>query len=475
MTALRIMVCAAGMLMAGFPLYAGEPAGEPPTIDSKFRELAPSILKYAKEHNCTAIGTLKFMVKVGDAPASDNVGPLNLGLSNRLTVALVLACNDSRFGIIRDANSEAQEISEANHLTEKGRTALFDHEYNLAWYTRKATSKPGLFVTGEATLSKDLSKTTIELVVFGEDGKLDKSLGGFTVDTTARTLVETGHSYLLTKENSPQLFNPELLAGARGPVKGQLNKDATNHAQKVADTLATAEKADKAEKLAALLEKDSPVKVTLFYNGEKIPVVGGAVREPNEKEKVWFHLENTSNDTCGVVVKVNGVNSIFKEKLPDVDCHKWILGPKQVVIVRGFQVKSNKREPFKVLSQAESKANEIRYGEYTGTFQISVFTSKPSKEPDRVVKDFVLKDDEHAVAAIGRGTLDVVDVRPGSMEALKAKFNARVVEYLKTEDSRGIVDGDTQNIQDHEVTEIKFKPNPPGPVFSYSIRYYLPK
>src|SRR5262245_60599153 len=128
MTAIRILSCAAGMLMAVFPLTAAEPAKEPPTIDSKFRELAPQILKHAKDRNCTAIGTLKFMVKVGDAEASDNVGPLNLGLSNRLTVALVLACNDSRFGIIRDANGEAEQINEANHLSEKGRMALFDHE-----------------------------------------------------------------------------------------------------------------------------------------------------------------------------------------------------------------------------------------------------------------------------------------------------------------------------------------------------------
>src|SRR5258706_9889250 len=99
-------------------------AGETKSLDAAFKDQAAKILQYSRDHGCKNVGVLKFLVRTGDGPFSDNAGPLNLGLSDRLTVALVLACPDDEIGILRDANAQATKISGANHLDEEGRAKL---------------------------------------------------------------------------------------------------------------------------------------------------------------------------------------------------------------------------------------------------------------------------------------------------------------------------------------------------------------
>src|SRR5581483_6105032 len=56
-----------------------------------FKEAAPKVLAHLQQEGYHNVGVLKFQVKKGNAPASDNVGPINLGIANRLELALVLA------------------------------------------------------------------------------------------------------------------------------------------------------------------------------------------------------------------------------------------------------------------------------------------------------------------------------------------------------------------------------------------------
>src|SRR5262245_50138196 len=99
-TPMKRFLTIATVLLLAVPALAGEPRD----LDSALKDQAAKLLDYARTRNAKNIGVLKFMVRTGDGPLSDNVGPLNLNLSNRLTVALVLACPDEVIGIVANGN-----------------------------------------------------------------------------------------------------------------------------------------------------------------------------------------------------------------------------------------------------------------------------------------------------------------------------------------------------------------------------------
>jgi hypothetical protein len=83
-----------------------------------------------------------------------------------------------------------------------------------------------------------------------------------------------------------------------------------------------------------------------------------------------------------------------------------------------------------------------------------------------------MNEEQRAVAAIAKGSLDVAAIPPGNLRTLQSKLRKRVED---ASGSRGMVDSDPDNPKPHLVEKVEFKPNPPGPVMSYPIRYYSPK
>src|SRR5688572_22924437 len=79
-------------------------------LDEALKEKAPKVLELARKREAKNVGVLKFLVRKGDGPLSDNAGPLNLNLANRLAVALVLACPDEEVGIIGNANEVLAKV-----------------------------------------------------------------------------------------------------------------------------------------------------------------------------------------------------------------------------------------------------------------------------------------------------------------------------------------------------------------------------
>lgn len=443
-------------------------AGELPTLESALRNKAEEILKFARDRGAKNIGVLKFLVRVGDQPESDNVGTLNLALANRLTVALILACKDEEIGIVSNANEVLANRS-ANHLDAEGRIRCFRARgFSLAWGDPEIFVKPDLFITGRAHLSPNLETTVIRLEAFGEDGHIDTSLGEIRVKTTVQTLIDTGHSYLITRKTHPQLFR-----GARGGEDEDLDSPAVNLSQRYSAHLTTTPDSSLPD-----IDADAPIRVLVFYGDESVPVKRGEVREPQVGQKVWFRLENLSDEVYGVVLKVNGENSIFREKLPDAECHKWILKPGGAINVRGFQMSLGQREDFVVRTPEESKANEIRYGEHAGTFQISAFrarsntpTSTPQPSPSPAPSSPTVAEPQEAIAAIARGVVKPEGIRPADLKSLQRELRRR---QKSVEGARGLVDADTNNPQPHPVEKVSFEPEPTIPVMTYTIRYYKP-
>lgn len=464
----RFLLLTTIVLLAAVPARAGEPRD----LDAALKEKAKTILDHARDKKATNIAVLKFLVRTGDGPYSHNAGPLNNGLADRLTVALILALPNDDIGIIGNAEAVLAE-SKANPLDEVGRAACFrDGPYFLAWGDPEIKVSPDLFITGTATLSDDLKQTTVRFQAFGKNGKLNE-LGEIIVPTTTRMLIDTGHSYLMTPKSHPKLFE-----GARGRPDADLDKDATDVSQKY--------KADSSNQELPSFEREAPVRVTVLYNGKPVAIdKNGNIPEPKEEVNVSFKLQNLSDDVHGVVLKVNGENTIFREKFDDKDCKKWLLAPrgKQIgnmrdtVLVRGFQEDDNSSKDFKVQPDDVSKANEFRYGPLVGTFQVTVFhakSDKPEQEPPPAPPPPppVLKEEQQQIAAISRGVLRSGVDLPGDLAALQAALRTWESKS-RADNARGLI-GSAENAKANVVEKLPFVPDPPIPVMSYRIRYYQP-
>jgi hypothetical protein len=465
MTHRHILIPIALILIAA-PVRADHDA-----IDEAFVKLAPRILDRLQARGAQNVGVLKFLVQRGDSQPDDAVGELNMGLADRLEAALILADNNEKLGIIERASLAvvANNNRLANHRTEEGRQAFFGDTYRLAWGDKKV--KPSAFVTGLAQISRDLKSVTMKLQLFGEDGSVESIGEPIIVPATRRTLVEAGYSYVLTERTAPSLFD-----GARGSrtnkgavVKIKAEDEAAALSQTV--SLHDSSKTEGVRFTAADALRDSPVRLTVLYNGKPAPVEKDHVREPLESDRVTFLLENTDNKSSyAVVLKVNGKNTLFSEDLEAGQCLKWVLAPGAKLVVAGFQEDDRKATPFKILSARESEENTFRYGDLTGTVRLVAFRGETVTEDPSAVEKKDLEPQHVTLAAVARGSkgLKKGEDRPGSLAALKADLLGR---EKQTEGMRGVIDKSSRK-EDRPIQRVYFQSLPTVAVADITIRYY---
>jgi hypothetical protein len=205
------------------------------------------------------------------------------------------------------------------------------------------------------------------------------------------------------------------------------------------------------------------MKLDICYNGKSVPVTvehGKArVAEPQEGDKVTFILSRSGNsqERYGVVLKVNGENTLYKQRLSPELCTKWIFDPgAEPYTLEGFKTREASGERFRVLSRAESKESEVYYGADVGTIELVVFREKKVKEEPKL-----LLDDEEDMALIHRGLLP--DNPPANLGALRTQLRQDLMRNV-------IGTGETISIQTNKV---KFDTDP-TPVMAVTIVYYKP-
>jgi hypothetical protein len=426
-------------------LFAGGPgpgcaaaAGEE-TIDVALLRQAPRVLGYLQEHGYRSVGVLKFRVQKGDEPVSDRVGTLNLDLAARLEVALVLTTDiKAPLGIIHDASAVAAKVPGANHLTEPGRRALFQARYPLAWGGQAV--EPDAFLTGVARLSPDLRAVTVSLLAFGRDGGKLEKVTDFTAATDPPTLTAAGESFVLTRGlfEGGQVMLTKAVESALKVKTGQ----AVNPVQSA----------------------EAPVTLEVFYDGQRVPLElrrGQAwVREPQAGQTVAFMLRRVGRtpDRYGVVLLVNGENTLYRERMDPRHCQKWVLGPEdQATSVTGFQVGEGKAETFRVLSRAESARDVMDYGSDVGTISLVVF-----REASGGGEPLALEEEAEDLAAVSRAAFPAKP--PENLSALRHQLHQGSI-------NRGLI------VQGQEIgaaiRRVKFRPDS-TPVMSATITYYRP-
>lgn len=421
-------------------------ADDLPPPERRLLEAAPRILEYAREHGVQAMGVLKFRVKVGNRRASD-AGGLNGALADRLTLALVLKNPvQSPIGIVSDASAVAAELDGANHLTPEGRAKLFEGRYPLAW--GETTVTPDLFVTGAVLMADDMSRMTVSLQGISKSGELTEIVR-FSAQPTVTDVIEVGGSF--SRGSRPGLQN--------------LPADATAPIQEAARIL-------QGQETHPLVNAEAPFGLEIQYDGrvQKLEVREGQVfvPEPREKQRVTLIVrrrDSRDKRRLGVVVKVNGESTLYRERLSEPQCRLWILEPDQgQLTLAGFQSEAGTLETFRVLSRKESDAKKMDYGRDVGTFSLTVFAPLQSGRPTSPAA--LLDEEGEDFAILTNGTLPKQP--PANLGALKQTLLA---VSSRGQTSRGlVVAGDVQKSQVRTVT---FERDP-APIFSATVSYYRP-
>ena len=356
----RILVVA--LALAAGPVAAAE------SLEQGLLVQAREVIRACKAKGYDSVGVLKFHASKDGKTVSDNVGTLNLSLARRLEIALVLQNDKANpVKIIRDASRVASTIPGANHMNpadDRGRAALFGAKYPLLWGSDKVA--PAAFVTGLAFVRDDLKSMSVQLLMFDPTAPPAKVGGRLTADVQAGQLGEMGESFALRgafDDDPPTPPAPDQPAAAAVRVK----TGAAAH---------------------PLQGNGSPVQLEFRYDGQKVPLEfrdgKGFVPTPRLGQKVELVLTRDGNpkDTYGVVLKVNGENSLSRQTGPDLECRKWVMPPGcKPYTIRGYQVDDKTAEEFKVLSALESAKQAVNYGADVGTVTLSVFRNQTGKPP----------------------------------------------------------------------------------------------
>jgi hypothetical protein len=332
-------------------------------------------MAYLRQHHYKNVGVLKFRIKKGDT-VSDSVGTLNATLADRLETALLFAEDPKdAVNLIRDASKVAATIPGADHHSEAGRNKLFgSSKYPLLW--GQDTVTPDAFITGMAVIRPDRRTMSVALAVINRKG-LDQTFDQFVMDMDPDLLIETGASFRLRGLAD----NGEPRAGLGDKTQLPSTKEKVDAVVQDADLVA------KKEEPPPLPNKGAVV-LEIWYDDQQMnyQLTGGneiQIPEPRDGQRVKFVLRKTDKADVryGVVVKVNGENTLFMEKTKAEQCTKWILSNQVPEIpIEGYQVDEDQARPFIIRSPEESKAVEKHYGRDVGQISLVVFREKTEAE-----------------------------------------------------------------------------------------------
>ena len=194
----------------------------------------------------------------------------------------------------------------------------------------------------------------------------------FTADLDASSLGELGESF--------------VLRGAFDGGSTQLTKSQPTKADKAAVKQAAAVKTQLAK--FPLKEPTSPVRLEVRYDGRLMTVEtrnGKAfLPSPNEEQQVEMTIVRGSGvqGTLGVVLRVNGENTLGRQTVSDLECRKWLLTQttrkRSSADIRSTAISRSIHCAFRRRIEAAS----YRLRRHVGQIQVTVF-----KEVDKSPND----------------------------------------------------------------------------------------
>jgi hypothetical protein len=336
-------------------------------LDAALLKHAPEVIEYLGRHNCRNVGILKFRVHKAGHTSSFKVGPINDNLAERLEMALIhVDPSSTPIGIIHNTDHVAASRKLPGYETPAGQRALFEQAYPLAWGSSQV--RPDLMLTGVVTVRADLKSVKVQIESFGPDSPKQDKVASFDVSTDRSLLADLNEGF--------QISSRQLKRKTRSI---ELDDDAVSDAAE--DNARPTTRPDSpAPKDAPASSPDNLLSYEIRYDNVPQPVTSDPaspgelhVPSPREGQVISFYLKPLASERLGLVLMVNGKNTLYEEDLEPIKCKAWVLDPGHEYGIYGFQVDNNTRKPFRVLSASETTA--ATYGPNTGLIQFHIFKS----------------------------------------------------------------------------------------------------
>jgi hypothetical protein len=314
------------------------------TIDEELAKKGHALMTALQSRSFKNVGVLKFEVQRGDkGPIFMQLGRLNGAMAVRLENVLILAGDpdDPKIGIVCGVGDIiAARDKKATYQTPAGRAGLFklDLDYPLAWGTQKV--KIDAFLTGRLQFAPDMETATVQIKAFHCDApdQLIDLIKPFPIKTTVSLLSDMDLNFATRGAVKPKRFDPK--EDEEPPVKSALKsilpqEPLSNAAVPVAGPPMPPKRDDK---LVPPLFAQDVIEFEVFYDGNKAPRVNNKVPTPLAGQKVHFEIKNKTRERIGLVVRVNGVNTV-DGNADDKEARYhacWVLEPDMPYIIRGI-------------------------------------------------------------------------------------------------------------------------------------------
>ncbi len=344
-------------------------------------------LQATRPSEAIVIGALRFMIRKGDDPMFEpNIGMLNTDLARETQKTLMFAnpaterTVANRFVVIRDAFEVAEKLPKANFLTgdPNDRAAFFTPKYPLAWKleTGEDSAHADAFLFGTGTIAKDFRTIRLQLCAFVKGGRDVIEGTEFSVPLDPRYISAMGENHIVSsrgKSNSKP--SDEAIQKSASEIRD--NPELHHPLQRTdAPVSIVVEYGDE----LADGKVDWKVKDIAFINQPTENLNGAFLPSPKKQQRVRFTIRRNpeyDGQRLGVLLKVNGENTLLKQVLPDSQCRIWVLEPNRSdFMVDGFYVAvgpNGSKQAFSVVNDSPDQALAKRYGTNIGIISLSVF------------------------------------------------------------------------------------------------------
>jgi len=316
-------------------------------LECQFQQAAKEILVELRSDNVKSVGVLKFSIRTGeDGGFPSSLGSLNMRLAEKLELALVMANPAAesqvanQVGVIRGASDIAAIIPGASHTNPKGQKLLFTKEYPLAWALQgKSLTTPDAMLVGVAQISDDLRSVDIDISMLKKGTAGLRILKQFTVATDIEDLIDSGESFA-----TRGIFDDGKVNDGKVNDSGKTVELVTKKSLIIRTETLGKKQPQVVQQHPLAAKSNAPLKFEIYYNGQlqsyEFREGAAFMREPLAGQKVSFIVRRNDNDQkrLGVLVRVNGENTLYRERLPDSRSTVWIMEPNMKEFsVQGFQ------------------------------------------------------------------------------------------------------------------------------------------
>jgi hypothetical protein len=211
--------------------------------------------------------------------------------------------------------------------------------------------QPDAFVIGKVKTSPDLRKVTVSLGAFDRDAMFD--ILDFDVRTDRYMLADVGQGYSLSRSRRVRGVSDDAIFLTLED-DGALTNSATS--------TSSSDSSSSSSSLSGF-----PVELTVYYDNqpqvmsddvEASGTLNKSLPEPQPSQKLTFGLKNVTDKTLGVVLLVNGYNTLYQQYLGDpADMNKWVLEPGTDYRVKGYHQEGNEKY-FEITTLTEEESIE---------------------------------------------------------------------------------------------------------------------